>query len=818
MKTTTTTPTTTKTTTSFSDVGALANSFAARLDRLAPLAASSPRRLLRLLRALHAHATTSGFSPRRHLFNRLLHLYANSGDLPAARRLFYSHPSPDVVARTSLLVAHARLGLLSHARHLFDEIPLPSRDPVSYNSIISAYSRSALPLPAIQLYRQMIIDGLCPDDYTFTGVLSAAAALPGIRLADCSQLHAAAVKYGAEPVVSVSNALVALYFACSSDDGRGAASARRVFEGMSAKDELTWTTMLVGYTRRGDVSSAWELFEGMSHRCDVVWNAMISGFVQQGRFSEAVELFRRMSLEEVPMDEFTFTSIISACASCGLVRDGKAVHGRIVRSAVLELGPSASSLPVENALVTFYCKSGDMEAAQRVFQRIRDKDEVSWNAILSGFVSVGEIGEAQRVFELMPGKNRVAWTVIISALAQNGLGEEGLRLFVSMKREGIEPCDFAISAALAASAMLGALELGCQLHGQLVRHGHDSSNSAGNSLVTMYARCGAMEAARQVFVDMPHTDSVSWNAMIAALGQHGHGPEAVELFEEMCQKGINPDRVSFLTILSACNHAGMVEEGKRIFKAMEEDHGLVPGEDHYGQMVDLLGRAGRLEEAMDFLNSLQFEPGPAIWEAILSSCRIHGAMDLGLKAADKLLEMSPRHDGAYALLANIYAGVRRWDDVARVRKMMKERQVRKEPGCSWVEVGGKVCVFMSGDTTHSEWAVIYRSLEVLGARMRKMGYVADTRFVLQDLEPRDRERTLNGHSERLAVAFGMMKLPAAAAVRVFKNLRICIDCHAAVTFMALAAGREVIVRDGRRFHHFKDGSCSCGNYWVIYNN
>lgn len=796
------------------DVAALANSYAAQLNRLAALAAASPPLLLRRLRALHGRVLTSGFSPRSHIRNRFIDLYAKSGDLAAARRLFDGAPRPDVVARTTLVVAYANSGDLRLARQVFDEMPLGIRDTVSYNSMISAYSRAGEGGPAAELFCGMLRSGLCPDDYTFTGVLSAAAAVPDIGLRQCEQFHAAVVKYGSESVVSVSNALIALYFKCPPT--QAVLSARRVFDGMPARDELTWTTILVGHTRRGDLDGARQLFDGMSQRFDVVWNAMISGYVHQGQFPEALDLFRKMSSEGVPMDEFTYTSVISACANPGLFRLGKAVHGRIIRSGGLELAP-ASALPVENALVTLYCKSGELDRARWVFDRIRAKDSVSWNAILSGFVDSGRIDEAREIFAAMPCKNRVACTVMIAGLSQNGFGEEALRLFGGMRAAaagGVDPCDYAFSGALAACAGLGALEHGRQLHGQLIRCGYAASNSAANALLTMYAKCGAVEAARLVFLGMPSPDSVSWNAMVAALGQHGHGSEAVELFEEMLrEEGIQPDRITFLTVLSACNHAGLVDEGLRYFRAMEEDHGFTPGEDHHAQVVDLLGRAGRLAEAMEVLRSLPSEPSPAMWEAVLSACRIHGDMELGVQAADKLLEMSPRHDGAYILLANIYAAVRRWDDVARVRKLMKDRQVKKEPGCSWVEVAGEVNVFLVDDASHPEIREVYRFLEVLGARMRKAGYLPDTRFVFQDVEQGQKEQALSTHSEKLAVAFGMMKLPPAATVRVFKNLRICGDCHAAVMFMSMAAEREVVVRDGRRFHHFKDGACSCGNYW-----
>ncbi|KAJ6794718.1 pentatricopeptide repeat-containing protein-like [Iris pallida] len=655
----------------------------------------------------------------------------------------------------------------------------------------------------------MLANRFRPDNYTFTALLSAAATILGLHIRHCTQLHCAVLKSGAAHVVSVSNALIALYFKC--DSPASAAAAREVFDGMPERDELTWTTVVVGYVRKGDVASARRVFDGMGGRFDVVWNAMISGYVHHGLFPEAFEVFRRMCWMKIPLDEFTYTSVLSACANAGLFSDGKAVQAHIIRAGP-DFDPE-SALPVENVLVTMYAKCGKVDVARRIFDEIRKKDPVSWNSILSGYLHSGRIDDALAIFDGMPSRNQLAWMVMIAGFVHNGLPEEGLKLFNRMRAEGVEPCDYTCAGAITACSELGALEHGRQLHSQLLRLGYESSNSAGNALVTMYAKCGAVEDAHLVFLVMPNIDPVSWNSMIAALGQHGHGAEAIGLFDSMTREGVCPDRICFLTVLSACSHAGLVDEGFRYFECMERDYGITPGEDHYARLIDLLGRAGRIAEARDVIEKMPFEPGPPIWEAILSGCRTHGNTDLGVHAADQLFRMIPENDGTYVLLSNIYAAVGKWQDVARVRKLMKDRGVKKEPGCSWIEVASKVHVFLVNDTTHPEVREVYRFLEVVGVKMRKLGYVPDTRFVLQDVEVGQKEYVLSAHSEKLAVCYGLLKLPVGATVRVLKNLRICGDCHTAVMFMSRAVGREIIVRDGKRFHHFKDGECSCGNYW-----
>ncbi|KAL2325058.1 hypothetical protein Fmac_024116 [Flemingia macrophylla] len=358
----------------------------------------------------------------------------------------------------------------------------------------------------------------------------------------------------------------------------------------------------------------------------------------------------------------------------------------------------------------------------------------------------------------MSERSLLTWTVKISSLAHSGFGEEGLKLFNQLKLEGVELCDYAYAGAVASCAVLGSLDNGQQLHSQIIQLGHDSSLSFGNALITMYSRCGLVEAADIVFLTMPYVDSVSWNAMIAALAQHGHG-------------------------------------------------------DHYARLIDLLCRDGMFLEAKNVTESMPFEPGTPIWEALLASCRIHGNMELGIQAAHRLLKLVPQQDGTYITLSNMYATLGKWDEVVRVRQLMRERGVKKKPGCSWVEVENMVHVFLVDDVVHPELHAVYKYLEQLVHEMRKLGYVPDTKYVLHDMESEKKEYALSTHSEKFAVVYGIMKLPLGATIRVFKNLRICKDCHNAFKFISKVVERELIIRDRKRFHHFRNGECSCGNYW-----
>ncbi|CAA2999638.1 pentatricopeptide repeat-containing At1g25360 [Olea europaea subsp. europaea] len=792
------------------DFHAVANFYAAQLQLCFQHGSAS----YSLAPNIHAHMITFGFRPRGHILNRLMDIYCKSLDFTHAKRLFDKIPQPDVVARTTLISAYSASGDPKFARDIFDKTPLRIRDTVCYNAMITGYSHNNNGHAAIQIFNEMRRKGFEPDNFTYTSVLGALALIADHEK-HCQQFHSAVVKSGTLLLTSVVNALISVYVKCASSPLETSSllmgSARKLFDEMPVKDELSWTTIITGYVRNDDLEAAQQVFDGMEEKLVVAWNAMISGYVHKGFVSHVFEMFRKMHSLGIKYDEFTYTNVLSACADSGFFLHGKQVHAYILRT----WSNSKREFPVSvnNALITLYWKCGKIDQARIIFDNILGKDLVSWNSILSAFVSAGRITEAESFFNEMPNKSLLSWTVMISGFAQHGTAEKALKLFNQMRTNGLEPCDYAFAGVITSCAVLAALEQGRQLHAQLVRLGYDSSLSAGNALITMYARCGVIEAAHTLFLTMPCLDSVSWNAMIAALGQHGHGVEAIELYEDMLKEEILPDRITFLTVLSACSHAGLVEQGWRYFDSMHGKYGIQPGEDHYARLIDLLCRAGKLSEAKNVIQTMPFEPGASVWEALLAGCRLHGNIDLGVHAAEQLFELIPQHDGTYILLANMFATAGRWSDVARVRKFMRDRGVKKEPGCSWIDVENKVHVFLVDDTLHPEVQAVYSYLKELVPKLRQLGYVPDTKYVLHDMESEQKEYSLSTHSEKLAVVFGLLKLPHGATIRVFKNLRICGDCHNAFKFMSKAEAREIIVRDGKRFHHFRDGECSCGNYW-----
>lgn len=330
----------------------------------------------------------------------------------------------------------------------------------------------------------------------------------------------------------------------------------------------------------------------------------------------------------------------------------------------------------------------------------------------------------------------------------------------------------------------------------------------------MYSRCGCLHKAREAFDGLRKRNVVAWTAMISGYGMHGCGAQAIELFHRMRSSGPPPNDVTFVAILSACAHAGLVTEGCEAYACMSRDYGLQPRVEHHVCMVDMLGRAGFLNQAFQFIKeSIHGEPAPAVWTAMLGACKMHKNFNLGVEVAEHLLAIEPDNPGHYVLLSNIYALAGRMDRVEMVRNVMIRKGLKKQTGYSLIEVDHVGHMFRMGDTSHPQTSEIYHYLEDLIRKMRELGYVPETEAVMHELEEEEREFALSFHSEKLAIAFGLMSTGKGTLIRVVKNLRMCSDCHLAIKYISTITDREIIVRDKLRFHHFKDGSCSCQDYW-----
>lgn len=473
-----------------------------------------------------------------------------------------------------------------------------------------------------------------------------------------------------------------------------------------------------------------------------------------------------------------FTAVIKACAELPSLKLGRVVHCH-----VLVCGFGWNKF-VQAALVSFYAKCVDLGVAREVFDRMLERTVVAWNSMISGY-------------------------------EQNGFAEEAVKLFYEMHDLGVEFDSTTLVSVLSACAQLGAFGLGCWIHEYIVLNGLGVNVVLGTTLINMYARCGNVKKARGVFDLMDEQNVVAWTAMISGYGMHGYGREALELFHLMKNHGPPPNDVTFVAVLSACAHAGLVKEGQLAFASMKQDYGLVPAMEHHVCMVDMLGRAGLLDEAFQHIKdqSCSLKPAPAVWTAMLGACKMHKNLDLGVVVAEHLLDTQPEHPGHYVLLSNIYAMAGRMDRVEMVRDMMIQKGLKKQVGYTTIEVDHKTYLFSMGDRTHPEATVIYRYLDDLMERSRVVGYVPASESVMHELEEEETEYALRYHSEKLAIAYGLLKIKQGSIIRIVKNLRMCEDCHTAIKFISIVSNRQIIVRDKLRFHHFKDGICSCSDYW-----
>ncbi|KMZ76222.1 Pentatricopeptide repeat-containing protein [Zostera marina] len=530
------------------------------------------------------------------------------------------------------------------------------------------------------------------------------------------------------------------------------------------------TGLLSYYAKVGELGSAQKMFDGLSVRDVVAHNAMIAALANAGRIGGARELFD------------------------GMVQKTSASW---------------------NSMITCYCRSGDMSLAVEMFERNPIKDVISWNAMIDGYCKLGQMDMALGLFERMgSAKNSVTWNTMISGYVHLREFQVATLLFQKMQVENVRFTEVTMVCLLSACAHLGAIEMGRWIHGYIKNHRIKVDVVLGNALIDMYYKCGRIDSSLEIFHSMPMKNIFCWNSIIVGLGMHGCGREALEAFHAMKKDTrIKPDGITFVGLLSACSHSGLVSEGKKCFLQMVDTYGVEPRIEHFGCMVDLLGRAGFLEEALGFINKMPMKPNAAVYGSLLHACKIHRDTELSEHVTQCLLELNPSDGGNYVFLSNMYASSNRWEDVERCRRIMVEKRVQKIPGCSSIEVDNVVHEFIAGDTSHPLFYQINSFLDEICMELRELGYEPDIKSVLHDIEHEEKENSVKYHSEKIAVAFGLMSIGGGKPIIVVKNLRVCYDCHEVLKLLAKLFGREIIVRDRNRFHHFRQGVCSCNDYW-----
>ncbi|KAK6915680.1 Pectinesterase, catalytic [Dillenia turbinata] len=570
-----------------------------------------------------------------------------------------------------------------------------------------------------------------------------------------------------------------------------------------------------------------------------LWNCLTKGYLENDEPFEVLSLYGKMVVSNSRPNKFTYPTVFNACAHAEAIEVGLQVHAHVakhglrtdkhIKSAGIQMYASIglvfdarrmldeegeTDVICWNAMIDGYLRFGEVEAAKRLFESMPQRNIGSWNVMISGLARCGLISEARELFNCMPERDDISWSTMIDACNKEGYFKEALEVFSKMQSEKVVPKRFVLSSVLAACANLGALDQGRWVHSYAKKNFMKLDAVLGTSLVDMYAKCGRLDSAWEVFENMNQKAVYSWNAMIGGLAMNGRAEDAIELFFKMRRENIRPNAITFVCVLNAFAHAGLVDEGLLLFESMKEMYDVEPEVEHYGCVVDLLGRAGLLAEAEELINLMPMEPNAAVWGALLGACRIYGDAELGARVGKHLLELEPCNSGRYVLLSNIYAKAGRWDDVGKLRKLMKERNIKTNPGISMIELGGVVHQFMMGDDSHPQRKQIYPMVEGIVERLKLEGYVPKTSEVLFDIDEEEKETALCYHSEKLAIAFGLLNTPTGASIRIVKNLRVCEDCHSATKLISLVYNRQIIVRDRVRYHHFRNGTCSCNDFWI----
>lgn len=675
-------------------------------------------------------------------------------------------------------------------------------------------------------------------------------------LRDCSknmfleqgmQTHAAVVKMGFWSDMIISNNLVDMYSKCRRLD-----NAYKVFDGMLQRNVVSWTALICGCLHQGDAEGALSILYEMSFSdvrpneytfsssfkaCSLLgvhekgmqvhgvcvkagyqwlpvvgnsivdmyakcgkmgdaalafdemgvknlraWNTVIAGYSSQGDGKSSIELFERLQKEGVVPDEFTFTSVLKACSVLGVVSWGTQIHAALITRGF----PVSVQTVLVGALIDLYVRCKYLVDARKLFDYIEDRSVVSWASLVLGYAQDGNFLEAMDVFR-------------------------------QLRENNVQVDSYTLSGLIGVFADFAFVEQGKQLHAYAIKVPSGLELEVGNSIADMYHKCGLMEEAERFFIEMPVKNRVSYTAMITGYGKHGLGKEAVFLFNKMLSENVRPDRITYLAILSACSHSGLVKECEEYFSQLSSGHWIKAEVEHYSCMVDLLGRAGRLTEARNLIESMPMKPNIGVWQTLLSACKVHGNLELGEEIGKIILELDGDNPVNYVLMSNLYANAGYWEECQQLREAVKKKGLRKDAGQSWVEIGKEVHFFYGGDDTHPLTDKIHEVLIKMETRLKEeLGYSYEVRFALHDVEDESKLENLRVHSEKLAIGLALVcsgKEGNTKVIRVFKNLRVCGDCHEFIKGLSKVLKRVFVVRDANRFHKFQDGLCSCGDYW-----
>ncbi|GMH19637.1 hypothetical protein Nepgr_021478 [Nepenthes gracilis] len=771
----------------------------------------------------------SGLYPNEFTLSSVFRSCSDLGELDVGRSLHcYTIKSgfdPNPVLGSALVDLYSKCDNIFEAYKLFER--MSNGDTISWTTMISSFTQAGKWSEALKLYVQMLETGVSPNEFTFAKLLTAASC---VDLNYGKLVHAHLIVWGADLNLVLKTALVDMYAKC-----------QRIVDALKVSNQ----------TPESDVT---------------LWTTIISVFAQNSQFNEAVAAFREMELSGFMPNNFTYSSILNASSSTLKLEFGKQIHSRVIMAGLND------DVSVGNALTNMYMKCSEtVEDALLVFRGIASPNVISWTSLIAGLAEHGygqksfqafaamqfmgvkpnsvtlssilvacatskslsqltqihgyivktkadneiavcnalvdayagleEIEDAWRVVGIMSHRNVITYTSLATRINQMGQHEMALTVISKMCNDGVKMDGYSLAGFLSAAASLVTMETGKQLHSYSVKSGLGLWLSVSNGLVDLYGKCGSLNDLQKAFEEIKDPDVISCNGVIYGLAANGQVSSALSTFDDMRLAGVEPDAVTFLLLLYACSHGGLVDLGYEYFKSMRNSHNLVPLEDHYVCLVDLLGRSGRLAEAMDVINTMPFKANALIYKTLLSACKLHGDILLGEAMAQKGLELDPSDPALYVLLANLYVDCGRPDLCEKMRILMRDRSLRQTPGQSWMEIRNKVHLFNAGDRSHPQITEIHERITSLIIEFKKRGYLYQC------------NESTRYHSEKLALAFGLLNAPPKAPIRVIKNLRICRDCHEFFTTASQLVDRDIIVRDGNRFHSFKMGKCSCGGYW-----
>ncbi|XP_058763798.1 pentatricopeptide repeat-containing protein At1g19720-like [Vicia villosa] len=769
---------------------------------------------------------------------------------------------------TKLVSMYAKCGRLDKARQVFDEMRV--RNLFTWSAMIGACSRNKRWAETVELFHEMMEDGVLPDEFLLPKVLQACGKCRDLETGRL--IHSLVIRLGMPYSDHVHNSIISVYAKCGEMD-----CAKRIFECMDERDSIAWNAMISGFCQNGEVEQAQKYFDAMQKEgidpslvtwniliacynqlgyCDLAirlmrkmecfgiapdvytWTSMISGFTQKGTISHALDLLREMFLAGVEPNSITIASAASACASLKSLSMGLEIHSIAVKMNLV------CNVLIGNSLIEMYSKCGNLEGAQHIFDMMLERDEYSWNSIIGAYFQAGFCGKAHELFTKMQESksppNVVTWNIMITGYMHCGAEDQALGIFKSIEKDGkvkrnvaswnslitgfiqsgqkdkalqifrnmqfcqIAPNSVTILSILPACDNLVANKKVKETHCFAVRRNLVSELHVSNSLINCYAKSGNLVYSRNIFYRLSRKDVVSWNSMLSGYVLHGCSKSALDLFYQMRKLGLQPNRGTFISILLAYGHAGMVDEGKSVFSCITREYLIRPGLEHYSAMVYLLGRSGKLAEALKFIQNMPVEPNSSVWDALLTACRIHKNFVMAVLAGKRLLELEPGNNTTRYLLSQTYSLCGKFE-------LEEEKAVSKPVGQCWIERNNTVHTFVVGDQSNPSSDKLCSWLKRVAVNVKRQTHVFDSELCIEEEE---KENTSGVHSEKLAIAFALIDFHSTPQIlRIVKNLKMCRDCHDTAKYISLAYKCEIYLSDSKCLHHFKDGHCSCRDYW-----